>query len=236
MADGKIMRTPVVRLSFPNLATTHTYEDKAKGIKGLPRYSADFIFEPTDKTKFQVLEGGKTWATATLTDVLKVVANEMWPGIDVAKAIEERTLQWPVRSGDLIAQEREAKGKKHADVTKGKLVISAASQEQYAPQLYFMHDGKAVELNRDSVQDMARIKKVFRAGNYVVGGFKVAANQTKLGRFLNLYLNSVIYMRPGEPIGGIDADTMTAGIEGGESILDPTVGVSEGTRVPSNVL
>lgn len=219
---SKIVRTPQVRLSFPNLLAPRAFRDPAKGISGEPRYSTDFLMEPTDLEKFQVMEGDK-WVTQNLKVILATAARERWGAeYDLKAAITHGGLKWPIKDGNAIAEKRKAQEKKHSDITAGKVVISAASKEEYAPQLFVLEAGKAVELDRQKDRD--RINKLFVGGMYVIAGLRLKPNETPQGRFLNMYLNSVLYVKPGERIGGIDASTMFADIEGGESTFDPTAG------------
>lgn len=219
---SRIVRTPQVRLSFPNLLTPRGYKDPTKGITGEPNYSSDFLMEPADLDKFQVMVGDK-FETKNLKVILAEAARERW-GADynLGEAIKHGGLKWPIKDGNAIAEKRKAQDKKHSDITAGKVVISAKSKVEYAPQLFVLDAGKAVELDR--TKDKDRINKLFVGGMYVVAGLRLKPNETPQGRFLNLYLNSVLYVKPGERIGGIDAATMFADIEGGEAPFDPTVG------------
>jgi len=225
MADNsRILRTPVCRMSYPNLVKARVYEDKKKGIKGDPRYSCDFLLEPADLEKFQVLEEG-AWGNVSLKAVLAAAAREAWPGMDVKEAVKHGGIKWPITDGNVLATRREAEGKKNSDLTKDKFTISASTKEEFAPQLFVLQGGEAIELDRNAVADKATIQKLFVGGQYVVAGLKLKPNETPQGKFLTFYLNSVLYVKKGERIGGMTGETMFAGIEGGEADLDPTEGL-----------
>jgi Protein of unknown function (DUF2815) len=222
MADSIIVRTPQVRLSFPNLMKPRGFVDKAKGITAPPTYSSDFLMEPADLDNFQVLKEDK-WDKKNLKVILAEAARGAWgQDYDLKGAIQHGGLKWPIKDGNAIAEKRRAAGKKHDEVTVGKVIISAKSKEEYAPALFVLDAGKAVTLDRQ--KDADRINKLFVGGMYVIAGLALRANETPQGRFLNMYLNSVLYIRPGERIGGIDPSTMFADIEGGEAAFDPTAG------------
>lgn len=221
--ETRVLRTPKVRLSFPNLLSPRQFVDRVKNTKGAPRFSTDFLMEPADLDSFEVM-GDKGWEKVKLKQVLADSAKAKWPDMNVVEAVKHGGLKWPIRNGDMIADKRDAEGKKHGDITRGKFVISAATKAEFAPQLFVLDEGKAVELSRDNVKDAERIRKLFVGGMYVVAGLKLQPNETELGKFLNLYLNSVLYVKPGPRIGGIDGETMFSGIEGGESDFDPTGG------------
>lgn len=219
---SRIVRTPQVRLSFPNLLTARGYKNQAQGITGEPNYSTDFLMEPADLEKFQVMVKDK-WEDKNLKVILAEAARERWGAdYDLKAAITSGALKWPVKDGNVIAEKRKAADKKHSEITVGKLVISAKSKVEYAPQLFVLEAGKAVELDR--TKDKDRISKLFVGGMYVIAGLRLKPNETPQGRFLNLYLNSVLYVKPGERIGGMDGATLFADIEGGESTFDPTAG------------
>ena len=72
-----------------------------------------------------------------------------------------------------------------------------------------------------------------KANSLVVGGYYARANingksqETPQGRFVTFYVNAVLFFKVGVKIGGMTAEELFGGVEGGTSDADVTAGMDD---------
>lgn len=236
MTDNKasvtrVLLTCVGRMSHPHLVTPRPYMENGVQ-KGDPRYSTSLIIEPADLASFRVLNVEAE--RLDVCDFKKVVPEmfmETWPDVltspqKIIDAAELGGLKWPIGSGDKEAQK--PANKKFEEAFLGKKVIRAHSNEDYPPTLRCVEGGKRVTLQPEIAADAAKIKRLFKAGNYADMEVNAKTSQVDGRMYLTLYLNSICFIKPGESIGrgGVSLMDM-AGVQGGQSDHDPTAGLSD---------
>lgn len=225
-AASRILITPVFRLSYPNLVEPRAYQENGKP-KGDPKFSLEALIEPDDLENFKIHD--ETTDGLVPADIRKIavqVAKETWGSDFNVKA--EFAGKWPIKKGDDEADKKEAKGK-DGDPYRGKYVINAKANEEFPPRLYYRADGKRKQIARGMDSDEARAKQLFAAGNYCVAEVTCKAGESPQGKYITFYVNSVLYVKEGERIGGNSLMDRFDGIEGGISDYDPTEGMAEET-------
>lgn len=225
-AASRILITPPFRLSYPNLVEPRAFQQNGKP-KGDPKFSFEMLIEPDNLENFKLHD--ETTDTFVPVDIRKIcvqVCKETWGSdFDVKTEFADK---WPVKKGDVEADKKEAKGK-DGDVYRGLYVINAKANEEFPPRLYYKADGKRKQIARGLDTDEARAKQLFAAGNYCFAEVTVKALETPQGKFIAFYVNSVMYLKEGERIGGNSLMDRFDGIEGGISDYDPTEGMAEET-------
>jgi hypothetical protein len=190
---GRVL-TPEARLFHPHLFEPRT-EVNGKKLKD-PKYEAQLIFDPNQ------IEALKAAAV--------VVARAKWPTVDL------KTLKWPFKSGSVINQKREGKGKKPYPQIEGMVVMTTKSSAEFKPQVI---DAKGQEIVNPTLvyggcYGYAEVKLIAYEGN---------DDDIKPG--VTAYINMFLKSRDGDRIGGRDAKATFAGIIGKLSAEDPTKGV-----------
>lgn len=221
-----LLRTPVVRMSYPNLLTPKKFKDPKSGREGNPMYNFEMIMTPENLDEFKVLRDDGNWEDINVSHAMAEVAKKEWPGIDLKEAVGNKSLRWPLKDGNQKKAEREANGKK-GDVYEDMKIIPVKATEKWPPQLYVVEGGKFRELSRSDEKDRAKIEQVFVAGFYVKANVNVTTAFLNEIKYVTFYVNAVMFIREGERIGGMTAEQRFGGIEGGESDYDPTEGLDD---------
>lgn len=220
---SRIVYTPPFRMSYPNLLKAKPFKDPRTGKeKGAPTFNVEAIFREQDSGKFHVIDPdtNKQISGLEITDILKDIAKEYWPNSTVKELFGDGNGKWPWMSGDKQAEKAEKKGKS-GDHYKDTKVMTFKAAEDYPPQLTCMHNGKAKTLKRDNDEDMKQAAEMFRAGYYARASINLKAMEVDGKNYITGYLNTIMFIREGEPLGrGSDADAL-AGIEGGEGDYIP---------------
>lgn len=223
-ASNLLLRSPMFRMSYPNLIEARPYKD-ANGPKGEPRFDCECIFDPDALDKFMVRRG-EEWVEANLKALMVEVAKAEWSGIDVKAAVANHGLGWPIVSGDKKVETAAAKGRK-AEHYAGKVILPVKSSNKFPPTLNRVKDGKIVELRRSDAADMTEAKELFQAGAFAKGSFNLKAVEMAGSKYIVVYANAFLFVKPGPRIGGISAEERFGGVEGGESSYDPTEGMDD---------
>ena len=221
-----LLRTPVVRMSYPNLLNPKKFKDPKTGREGNPMYNFEMIMTPEDLENFEVLRETDEWDSINVSHAMAEVAKEEWPGINLKEAVANKSLRWPLKDGNQKKAEREANGKK-GDVYEGMKIIPVKATEKWPPQLYVVENSKFRELKRDDDADRRKIDQIFVAGYYVRANVNVTTAFLNEIKYVTFYVNAVVFIREGERIGGMTAEQRFGGIEGGESDYDPTEGLDD---------
>lgn len=227
--NSLLLRTPVFRMSYPNLVHPRAFSGRDGGKKGDPMYSLEMLYDKVDLEKFQVRREGE-WEDIKLANAMAEVAKAEWPEYAdqavLIEAIKGRKLGWPLQNGDKKAADKEA-NKKKGEAYVGKWVVPAKTSEEFAPQLFVIDAGKHRELERSTDSDMAKAKSLFVAGYYARANLNVKSQETPQGRFVTFYVNAVLFFKQGERIGGMSGEDRWGGVDGGSSDADVTAGMDD---------
>lgn len=237
--DTVLLRTPIFVMSFPNLVDPDRFKENGKP-KGDPRYGVDMIMDAESGIKgwFRKDRNAGTWGPVDdirglMVEVAKV---EFGADFNVKASVEHGGMHWPLRSGDKKAAELEAR-KKNGAMYVGKHLLRIQSNEQYPPVLTIMEDGpdgrQYRDLERDVAADMAIAKRRFRGGHFAVATCVIRAGEVQ-SKYLTFYVNSVLFAKEGQIIGGLtEPEDRFGGIVGGESDHDPTAGMDGANEIPA---
>jgi hypothetical protein len=222
---SRIVYTPPFRMSYPNLLEAKPFKDPRTGKpKGAPTFNVEAIFRAQDSGKFHVIDPdtSEQIADQEITAILKDIANEFWPDAESIKELfGDGAGKWPWMDGDKKAAEAEKKGK-NGDHYEGMKVMTFKAAEDYPPRLTCIVKGKSKELKRTDEEAMKQAADMFKAGYYARASVNLKAMEVDGRNYITGYLNTIMFIREGEPLGrGSDADAL-AGIEGGESDYVPS--------------
>lgn len=204
------LTAPVV-MAFPNLFVPKAFKGTNGKELGDAKYSGNFIFPPDSPD----LKDMKALAVK--------IARASRPTADL------KTLAFPFRSGDKLADAAKAK-KKDGEYQRGKVVISARSK--YQPKLANFQNGKIVDLDE---QGQERFKSQFYPGVLVYVSFNFVWHDEVGGNpaGVNAYLQTVLTTNKGERLaGGKTASEVFSGYVGNVSAEDPTTGNTVDDEIP----
>lgn len=226
----KNVRTPVVRLSYAHLVEPKQYKEDGKP-KGPPTFNTEFIVEADDLKNFEISEADSDWEKAEdLNKLLASVARAEWGSdLDIEAAVKHGGMKWPVIDGNarIAKKEKDSNKKGGLDQYKDKKIIRGKSSEKYPPRLWVREAEGFTQLDRDSEEDMAKAKKLFYSGAYVVATLSLVPNEVDERKYLTFYMNNVMFYKKGDRLGGTDPSKAFAGYEGGASDFDPSEGMDE---------
>lgn len=121
-------------------------------------------------------------------------ARSKWP----TRALSE--LKFPLSSGDKAAERAKAKGK-NRDFMKGLIVLTARSK--YPPTLSVLEGGKIITLESDALK--AKYKSKFYSGCFIAASVNFVPYEADDGDDgVTAYLQSLLWVKDGERIGGRD--------------------------------
>lgn len=219
---SKILITPEFRMSYPNLVTPRAF----KGKSGEPVYNVEMLFPAEQLEEFKLFdEKAQEFITVDVRQVASAVAKEEWAGIDV-KAEFQVGKNWPILTGDDLADKKDAAGKS-GDAYRGMKVIRAKASNEYPPRLYCSEDGQRKQLVRGLETDENRAKQLFVGGHYAFAEVTCKAQETPQGKFITFYINSVRFLREGERLGSPSLMDRFDGVQGGQEDYDPTAGMDD---------
>lgn len=224
MGNNISLITPEFRLSFVNLVTPKPYMENGQP-KGDPYYSLEMLFDPEDMKSF------KRWdedlQELVDVDVAKIcveTAKLTWPGINVKETFRVG-VNWPIISGDTHADEKEAAGKKNVDHYRGTKLVKAKTNQDIPPRLYLWEKGKRVQLAQAIEADANRAKQLFAGGNYAYAELSCAGVVSGKNKFITFYVNSVVFTREGDRLGGSSLIDRFEGYKSKTSDYNPTDGM-----------
>lgn len=218
---NRVVITPLVRLSYPNLITPSIYKENGRE-KGDPTFNTQLLFPEADLENFHLaVDGG--FEKKNLKDICADLAKEKWPGQSLKDLFPEGK-RWPIVKGEKIIKKLEAKGKKGA-AYEGQIVLRAKSNTDYPPVLKVIDKGKKINLDRDLDSDVARAKQLFVGGYYVRCELNIKGHSVKddddVKNYITFYLSNVLFIKQGERLGQGSAMDRFDGIDGGESDHNP---------------
>ena len=222
--DSRILITPEFRISYPQLVTPKKFQNK-----GEPTFTLEMIFDPEALSKFQLLDEAPADPKNPFFDVdvqqmILAVIKGKWGADTYSK--DEWVRNWPVKSGDILANKRKGKGK---EAILGKKLIKCKASAEYPPELLYLEDGVTKAINRGVDSQLVKAKALFVGGFYGFAEVTAKALDTPQGKFVTFYLNSIKLTREGERLGGESLMRRfdQSGVSGGVSGVDPTSGMGD---------
>ncbi len=210
--DGIFNLTKPVIMTFPNLFKARPFKGKGGKELGEPKFDASFLLDPdSDDLK-------------NMKALCVKIARANRPSTDL------KTLAFPFKSGDKLADQAKAKNKDN-EVSRGKVSLSARSK--YQPKLAVFENGKIVDLDDETA--IARYKSRFYPGVLVYAQLNFVwydeVGQGPAG--VNAYLNMVLTTGKGARLGGgRSAADVFSGYVGIVSDVDPTAGQMPDDEIP----
>ncbi len=232
--------TPEFRMSFPHLITAHPYTENGKPT-GKEAYQTEAIFAEDALAQFKAYDEAQSkYVDVNLPQLLVALAQEAWPDIKNPATGETLSVKqlfdmqmgkgWPVKRGDVVKQEKEAKGK-NGDHYAGMRVMNFKSNKAdniQPPVLSRVTGAKTFKvLERTSDVDMSQAKLLFQGGNYAFATISIVANVVSGTRFLTPYLNGIRFTREGKKLGGQSEMDRFDGYSGGAAAHNPAAGMDD---------
>ena len=212
-SDGIFNLTQPVVMSFPQLFEAKAYMENGK-MKGEPKYSANLNFD-ADSEELKAIKA-----------LAAKLARAKWPDkpfvLTTQEGVKIPQIVFPFTSGDKLADDRAAKGKKDGDWMRGKVVLTTKSK--FEPRLSYVDRKKIIDLEGDIAKQAAKSK--FYPGVEVLAQLNLVPYEGvgKDGKpGVTAYLNMVLSTNKGARIsGGQTASEAFKGYVGAISSEDPT--------------
>lgn len=223
--------TPEFRMSFPNLVVPKRYKEKGKET-GEPFFNLEMLIDPQDMTKFKRWdEASQSLTDVDLSKVCVEVAKSAFPGINMKDEFKVGT-NWPIHDGTALADKKEAeaaaRGKnKDCGHYRDLKIIKAKTKEENPPRLYIREGGKNVQLAQAIEVQAAKAKQLFAGGNYAYAEISVAGTESAGRKYISFYVNSVVFTREGDRIGGSSLMDRFDGYASQTTDYDPTDGLDD---------
>lgn len=201
-------------LAFPNLMTARPFMRNGKP-QGEPKFDAQFMLRPDHKDVPFIREG------------LLTAAKLMFPTVP-------EKFQWPIHSGDQLAEEAKAAGEKDKEFFRGYFVL--ISRSKFAPGLSAAVNGRAVDFPMTGEERIA-CGVYFYGGCHVMGQFNFMPYPGVKPHGVpgvTAYLNIVYSLNIGERNSRLEGGAGKSGSAvfgkhlGQMSAVDPTAGMAAG--------
>lgn len=239
MADvSRILITSPFRMVFPKLLQAEAYKGK-KGSNqkpGDPKFTMEGLFQTADLQKFhQYDEATNAFKEVDVSRILVEMAKEAWgENFSVKEAVASKDLRWPIKTGAQIIKKRLEDGKKPEQLAHyegATSVINFSASEEYPPTLRYPKDKAWVAIRRGLSEDEGKGKALFglpAQGHYARAEVKIRTWVQNDIKYLTFYMNTVDYLKAGDPIkGGGSLMDKFSGVSGGESEHNPTADLDD---------
>lgn len=201
MSDKLIIQTPVGRVINHSLWEKDAYKDE-RGREAKPQYKIELAFDPDDIEEFE--------------NKVVEAAEAKW-GASAGKDYDDGKIRSPIIEGDVIADDREKRGKK-GDAYRGKVVIRASTafnkHGEDGPGGVYVCDENAEEI------DFASRDKIYR-GCYGIAIVELSPYTVDRQDGVTLYLKGFQFVKDGDRLSGDGVaglfKPMAAPSSGGES-------------------
>lgn len=243
--------TSEFRMSYPSILNAREFVDpKTKAKTGKFSYQVEALFKPDDLKAFRMYDDAtRTYSVVDASVIFADLATEAWGALPLIDPQSQQPVQfsvkhlfgyqglkngqlngWPIRKGDIIAQYREAGGKR-GEFYKGTSVMSFKSYKNDnmpAPSLSMVTGSNTYKnLDRTNAADMDIAKSLFVGGNFAFATINVQAKDIAGVHYLVPYINSIRFTRKGDSLGGQTEMDRFDGVVGGVSPHDPTAGMDD---------
>lgn len=226
-----LLLSPQMRMSYPKLWKPEPFKDPDTGVeKGDPVYSSEFLCPADDLAKFRTWSDDKgEWVYDNLnTFCARLAKKRFGTDFDVQAAIKHGGIQWPVKNGN----DRASKGDKYKHyagtyIVRGK-ALSEINGRVNSPTLYYMENKERKTIARGTDQGAQLAESMFYGGGWAVVELSAVAGDAGGNKYVTLYMNSLMFTRHDEKLGGGDRlMDRFEGVSGGESNYDPTGGMDD---------
>ncbi len=226
-------------LSYPKLMTPAPYIDPVtKQPKGEPVYSFEAISALDALAAWDILNKDADEFTKGKIEVrLVALAREKWgDDFDVKAAVQHGGLSWPFKSGNAKADEKGAKADHYRDTKFWRAkALAEINGSPNKPSLYDGSGGKLVKLMRSTEAGKQRISELFYGGAICTAELNAVAGTTGENKYVTFYVNSIVFERNGDRLGGGSRIEKLRGVQGGESDIDPSKGMKDAENLDDDI-
>lgn len=222
-----VITTPFI-LSYPKLLKAEPFIDpETRQPKGAPVYSFEAL-SAIDELDWNILDREKDeFAVGSVEKRCVQLAREKWGAdFDVVAAVTHGGLSWPFKSGDKQADKKGAKAEHYRGKKfwRGK-ALAEINGSPNEPTLYYSDEGGLVKILRSTEAGKQRISELFYGGAICTAELNAVAGTTGENKYVTFYVNSIVFEKDGERLGGGSQIERLRGVKGGESATDPSVGM-----------
>jgi hypothetical protein len=216
-------------LSYPKLIKAEPFMENGKP-KGAPVYSFEAISALDALAAWDILNKDADQFVKGKVEVRLVqLAKEKWGNdFDVIAAVKHGGLSWPFKPGNKRADEKGSKADHYRETkfwrAKALAEINGSPNE---PSLYDGSGGELVKLMRSTESGKQRINELFYGGAICTAELNAVAGTTGENKYVTFYVNSIVFERHGDRLGGGSAIERLRGVKGGETDYDPSEGLGE---------
>ncbi len=226
-------------LSYPKLMKAEHYIDPdTKQPKGDPVFSFEAISALDALAAWDILDKDKDDFYKGKIEVrLVALAKEKWgDDFDVKAAVAHGGLSWPFKSGNAKADEKGTKADHYRDTKfwRGK-ALAEINGSPNEPSLYDGSGGELVKLMRSTEAGKQRINELFYGGAICTAELNAVAGTTGENKYVTFYVNSIVFERDGDRLGGGSHMERQRGVKGGETATDPSKGMKGGTDLDDEI-
>jgi hypothetical protein len=224
-------------LSYPKLLKAEPYMENGKP-KGEPMFSFEGISALDTLALWDIYSKDSEDPVKGKVEVrLVALAKEKWgDDFDVKSAVAHGGLSWPFKSGDKRAEEKGAKADHYRGTkfwrAKALAEINGSPNE---PSLYDGRGGELIKLRRSTEAGKQRINELFYGGAICTAELTAVAGTSGENKYVTFYVNSVVFERDGDRLGGGSRIERMRGVKGGESDIDPTEGMAGGDTLDDDI-
>ncbi len=219
-------------LSYPKLLKAEPFIDpNTKKPKGDPVYSFEAISALDALAAWDIYEKNADQPVKGKIEVrLVALAKEKWgDDFDVKAAVQHGGLSWPFKSGNKKAEDKGAKAEHYRDTKfwRGK-ALAEINGSPNEPSLYDgSGGGELVKLMRSTEAGKQRISELFYGGAICTAELAAVAGTSAENKYVTFYVNSIVFERDGDRLGGGSRIEQMRGVRGGESSVDPSEGMNK---------
>lgn len=216
-------------LSYPKLLKAEPYMENGKP-KGDPVFSFEAISALDALAAWDIYSKDSDDPTKGKIEVrLVALAKEKWgDNFDVKASVAAGGLSWPFKSGNAKADEKGAKADHYRDTkfwrAKALAEINGSPNE---PSLYDGRNGELIKLRRSTEAGKQQINELFYGGAICTAELNAVAGTTGDNKYVTFYVNSIVFERDGDRLGGGSRIERQRGVQGGESSVDPSKGMEK---------
>jgi hypothetical protein len=216
-------------LSYPKLLKAEPYMENGKP-KGDPVFSFEAISALDALAAWDIYSKDSDDPTKGKIEVRLVkLAKEKWgDDFDVKAAVAHGGLSWPFKSGNAKADEKGAKADHYRDTKfwRGK-ALAEINGSPNEPSLYDGRNGELIKLRRSTEAGKQQINELFYGGAICTAELNAVAGTTGENKYVTFYVNSIVFERDGDRLGGGSKIERQRGVQGGESATDPSKGMDK---------